>query len=225
MNKLIIAIDGLASTGKSTQAKRLAKTLNYIYVDSGAMYRAVTLFGLKQQPEGRLDLGVLTQSLDQIKIHFEGGAEAQQTFLNGENVTSALRDPKINEYVSEVAALEAVRSFLGEQQKRMGTDKGVVMDGRDIGTVIFPQADCKFFLTASAEVRAQRRHQEQLEAGLEESFEEVFANVVARDQQDTSRTVAPLEKAHDAVEIDVSEMTLDEVFDLLYVTVLKKLKS
>jgi cytidylate kinase len=109
------------------------------------MYRAVTLFGLKQQPEGRLDLGVLTQSLDQIKIHFEGGAEAQQTFLNGENVTSALRDPKINEYVSEVAALEAVRSFLGEQQKRMGTDKGIVMDGRDIGTVIFPQADCKFF--------------------------------------------------------------------------------
>ena len=223
MNKLIIAIDGYAATGKSTQAKRLANALNYTYVDTGAMYRAVTLFALEQEPKGSVDLELLCRSLDQIKIHFEGGAGKQQTFLNGANVSQAIRDPKINEYVSKVAAHEVVRSFLSKQQKALGVDKGIVMDGRDIGTVVFPLAECKFFLTATPEVRAKRRHQEQLQAGLQESYDEVLSSVKARDSQDTSRAFAPLLKAEDAVEIDVSDLTIEQVYEQLYAQVLKRI--
>ena len=161
MKKIIIAIDGHAATGKSTQAKRLAKTLGYTYVDTGAMYRAVTLFGLNQDPKGGIEMNKLIQSLDQIRIYFEEVEGVQQTFLNGLNVTQSIRDPKVNEFVSQVAANESVRTFLSKQQQRMGEGKGVVMDGRDIGTVVFPNAECKFFLTASPEIRAQRRYQEQ----------------------------------------------------------------
>ncbi len=223
MNKLIIAIDGYAATGKSTQAKRLANALNYTYVDTGAMYRAVTLFALDQEPKGSVDLELLCRSLDQIKIHFEGSAGKQQTFLNGVNVSQAIRDPKINEYVSKVAAQKAVRSFLSKQQKALGADKGIVMDGRDIGTVVFPLAECKFFLTATPEVRAKRRHQEQLLAGLQESYDEVLLSVKDRDSQDTSRAFAPLLKAEDAVEIDVSDLTIEQVYEQLYTQVLKRI--
>ena len=145
MKKIIIAIDGHAATGKSTQAKRLAKTLGYTYVDTGAMYRAVTLFGLNQDPKGGIEMNKLIQSLDQIRIYFEEVEGVQQTFLNGLNVTQSIRDPKVNEFVSQVAANESVRTFLSKQQQRMGEGKGVVMDGRDIGTVVFPNAECKFF--------------------------------------------------------------------------------
>ena len=168
-------------------------------------------------------MDLLCRSLDQIKIHFEGGAGKQQTFLNGVNVSQTIRDPKINEYVSKVAAQEDVRSFLSKQQKALGVDKGIVMDGRDIGTVIFPLAECKFFLTATPEVRAKRRHQEQLQAGLQESYDEVLSSVKARDSQDTSRAFAPLLKAEDAVEIDVSDLTIEQVFDQLYAQVLKRI--
>ncbi|MDA9015173.1 (d)CMP kinase [Flavobacteriaceae bacterium] len=224
MNKKIIAIDGYAATGKSTQAKRLAKVLNFTYIDTGAMYRAVTLFGFNQAPKGSVDLNLLNESLNQITIRFEEGAEEQQTFLNDANVTKAIRDPKINQYVSQVAAQEAVRTFLTEQQQLLVADKGVVMDGRDIGTVVFPHAACKFFLTASVEVRAKRRYLEQREAGVEESLDEVLFNVKARDDQDASRAIAPLQKAKDAIEIDVSNLTLEQVFDELYAYAVQKLE-
>jgi len=224
MNKKIIAIDGYAATGKSTQAKRLAKVLNFTYIDTGAMYRAVTLFGFNQAAKGSVDLNLLNESLNQITIRFEEGAEEQQTFLNDANVTKAIRDPKINQYVSQVASQEAVRTFLTEQQQLLVADKGVVMDGRDIGTVVFPHAACKFFLTASVEVRAKRRYLEQREAGVEESLDEVLFNVKARDDQDASRAIAPLQKAKDAIEIDVSNLTLEQVFDELYAYAVQKLE-
>jgi cytidylate kinase len=225
MKKIIIAIDGHAATGKSTQAKRLAKTLGYTYVDTGAMYRAVTLFGLNQDPKGGIEMNKLIQSLDQIRIYFEEVEGVQQTFLNGLNVTQSIRDPKVNEFVSQVAANEFVRTFLSKQQQRMGEGKGVVMDGRDIGTVVFPNAECKFFLTASPEIRAQRRYQEQLESNHKESYEEVLNNVNARDALDAGRAIAPLRKADDAIEIDVSEMSITEVFDQLHGYILSKSDS
>lgn len=224
MNNIIIAIDGYSATGKSTQAKHIAKALNYTYVDTGAMYRAVTLFGFHQQTKGSVDLKLLNKSLDQISIHFEDGANEQQTFLNDKNITKAIRDPKVNKFVSQVASQEAVRSFLTNQQQLLGAAKGVVMEGRDIGTVVFPQAECKFFLTASAEVRAKRRYDEQFEKRIDESFEKVLYNVKARDDQDATRAFAPLRKAEDAVEIDVSNLTINEVFDVLYTQVIQKIE-
>ena len=223
MKKLIIAIDGHAATGKSTQAKRLAKKLGYVYVDTGAMYRAITLFAYQQEPIGEIDYNLLQQSLDQIQIHFEGKADAQQIFLNGKEVTKAIRKPEINNLVSQVAAKEPIRFFLKKLQRELGANKGIVMDGRDIGTVVFPEAACKFFLTANANVRAQRRYEEQLAQGHEESFEAVLTNLKNRDALDETRSVAPLKKAADAVEIDVSNQTIEEVFELLYAQVLEKL--
>ena len=188
------------------------------------MYRAVTLFGFNQAPKGSVDLNLLNESLNQITIRFEEGAEEQQTFLNDANVTKAIRDPKINQYVSQVSAQEAVRTFLTEQEQLLVAEKGVVRDGRDIGTVVFPHAACKFFLTASVEVRAKRRYLEQREAGVEESLDEVLFNVKARDDQDASRAIAPLQKAKDAIEIDVSNLTLEQVFDELYAYAVQKLE-
>jgi len=225
MDKLIIAIDGYSATGKSTHAKSLAKKLNCTYLDTGAMYRAVTLFGLNQKPKNVIDLHLLNRSLNQIKIHFEKVNKEQQTFLNNENVSKAIRHTLINKNVSKVAAQKAVRSFLTDQQHLLALEKDLVMDGRDIGTVVFPNAFCKFFLTANAEVRAKRRYLEQLKVGLEESLEEVLQNIRARDNQDKSRVISPLKKANDAIEIDVSNLNIDEVFDILYKEVLKKLES
>lgn len=223
MKKLIIAIDGHAATGKSTQAKRLAKRLGYTYVDTGAMYRAITLFAYQQEPVGKIDFDLLYQSLDQIQIHFKGEADAQQIFLNGEEVTLALRKPEINSLVSQVAAQEPIRFFLKKLQRELGVNKGIVMDGRDIGTVIFPEADCKFFLTAKATVRAQRRYEEQLGQGLEESYTAVLSHLKNRDAQDENRAIAPLKKATDALELEVSDLTIEEVFEYLYGCVLEKL--
>lgn len=223
MNKLIIAIDGHAATGKSTQAKRLAKKLGYTYVDTGAMYRAITLFAIQQEPDGQIDEELLKESLDQIQIHFEGQADAQKIFLNGKEVTAAIRKPEINAQVSKVAALESIRFFLKKLQRKLGVNKGIVMDGRDIGTVIFPEADCKFFLTANASVRAQRRYQEQLDKGIEESYTAVYNNLKNRDTEDENRATAPLKKAADAIEVEVSHLTIDEVFNTLYARVKEKL--
>ena len=223
MNKLIIAIDGHAATGKSTQAKRLAKKLGYTYVDTGAMYRAITLFAIQQEPDGQIDEELLKESLDQIQIHFEGQADAQKIFLNGKEVTAAIRKPEINAQVSKVAALESIRFFLKKLQRKLGVNKGIVIDGRDIGTVIFPEADCKFFLTANASVRAQRRYQEQLDKGIEESYTAVYNNLKNRDTEDENRATAPLKKAADAIEVEVSHLTIDEVFNTLYARVKEKL--
>ena len=223
MNKLIIAIDGHAATGKSTQAKRLAKKLGYTYVDTGAMYRAITLFAIQQEPDAQIVEELLKESLDQIQIHFEGQADAQKIFLNGKEVTAAIRKPEINAQVSKVAAIESIRFFLKKLQRKLGVNKGIVMDGRDIGTVIFPEADCKFFLTANASVRAQRRYQEQLDKGIEESYTAVYNNLKNRDTEDENRATAPLKKAADAIEVEVSHLTIDEVFNTLYARVKEKL--
>ena len=224
MDKLIIAIDGYAGTGKSSQAIRLAKKLKYTYIDSGAMYRAVTLYGLNQEPRGTIDFNLLNHSLNHINIHFEEVKKENQTFLNNKNVTKAIREPRVLKYVSKVAAEKAVRSFLTRKQQFLGKDKGVVIDGRDIGTEVFPLASCKFFLTADAEVRARRRYLEQEKIGIKETFEDVLINITKRDNQDKSRTISPLKKAEDAIEIDVSTLNIDEVFHILYNQVLEKLK-
>lgn len=215
MNKINIAIDGAAATGKSTLAKRLAKALDYIYIDTGAMFRAITFFGLEQHPKGEINVPLLVASLSEISIHFEETLSGQRTFLNGVDVTQALRNPEINAKVSAVAALPEIRSFLLDIQQQLGEDKGVVMDGRDIGTVVFPKAECKFFLTASPEIRARRRFNEQLADGIDESYEAVLQNVKARDHQDSTRTIAPLTKAVDALEIDVSDLSIEAVFQVM----------
>jgi len=216
MGKIIIAIDGFAATGKSSQAKRLAAALGYTYIDTGAMYRAITLFALRQQSEGSIDPVVLTKSLKNITITFQSKGSEQYTFLNDENVTEAIRSTQVTERVSNIAKIPEVRSFLVAQQKALGVKKGIVMDGRDIGTVVFPEAECKFFMTATPEVRAQRRHLEQLEKGIKEDFGEVLENIKLRDHLDSTRTVSPLTKADDAIEIDVSSLSIDEVYKKMW---------
>ena len=216
MGKIIIAIDGYAATGKSSQAKLLAATLGYTYIDTGAMYRAVTLFALRQQPQGEVEPERLIDSLQNITITFQSMDSEQFTFLNGENVTDAIRSTQVTEHVSSIAKIPEVRSFLVAQQKALGQKKGIVMDGRDIGTVVFPNAECKFFLTASPEVRAQRRHLEQVEKGIKEDFEDVLDNITSRDLLDSTRALSPLKKASDAIEIDVSTLSIKEVYGKLW---------
>ncbi|MGJ8550486.1 (d)CMP kinase [Winogradskyella wichelsiae] len=214
MNKIVIAIDGFSSTGKSTVAKQLAKKLNYIYVDTGAMYRAVTYFALENNciGEGFFNKEDLIASLERIKITFKfnealGFAEV---YLNDKNIESDIRTLKVSQYVSPVATLSEVRSKLVEQQQLMGKDKGIVMDGRDIGTVVFPEAELKIFMTASAETRAKRRYKELLERGDDLTYEAVLENVTTRDHIDSTREDSPLVKAEDALEIDNSELTIKE---------------
>ena len=213
MKKIIIAIDGFAATGKSTVAKKIANSLGYVYIDTGAMYRSITYFGQKQNDGEGIDVMQLVDSLSQLKIHFENSEQGQQTFLNDENVTVKIREAKVNNAVSDIASVKEIRDFLVTQQRQMGKDKGIVMDGRDIGTVVFPEAESKFFLTASPEIRAKRRHKEQLEAGNLEPYEAVLENVKARDHQDSTRLINPLRKAESAVEIEVSNLSIDEVYE------------
>ena len=213
MKKIIIAIDGFAATGKSTVAKKIANSLGYVYIDTGAMYRSVTYFGQKQNDGEGIDVMQLVDSHSQLKIHFENSEQGQQTFLNDENVTVKIREAKVNNAVSDIASVKEIRDFLVTQQRQMGKDKGIVMDGRDIGTVVFPEAESKFFLTASPEIRAKRRHKEQLEAGNLEPYEAVLENVKARDHQDSTRLINPLRKAESAVEIEVSNLSIDEVYE------------
>ena len=214
--KITIAIDGYSSTGKSTIAKQLAKVMGYVYVDSGAMYRAMTLFAMNKNwiSEGHLDKEKLLTSLDSVSLSFElnptiGYAEI---FLNGVNVENQIRTIQVSNLVSKIAAISQVRKKLVTIQKKIGKDKGVVMDGRDIGTVVFPDAELKLFMTSSAEIRAQRRYDELIAGGQKVSFEEVFNNVVERDRIDTSRADSPLIKAEDAIEIDNSHLTKEEQF-------------
>lgn len=211
---IIIAIDGFSSSGKSTMARRLASAIGYSYIDSGAMYRAVTLFALEAGligADGTPDSEALEAALPHIHIDFEPQADGtQHTILNGVDVESEIRRLRVSNAVSPVAALPAVRHALVAMQKEMGRSRGIVMDGRDIGTVVFPDAELKIYVDASAETRAQRRFKEMVDKGASVTYEEVLANVVHRDHIDTTREESPLRRADDAIAIDNSNMTIEE---------------
>ena len=214
MKKITIAIDGHSSCGKSTMAKDLAREVGYVYVDTGAMYRSVTLFALRNglfTADG-IDEETLRQRMPEIKISFKFNAETGRpdTYLNGELVEQEIRTMEVSNHVSPIATLGFVREAMVAQQQQMGKDKGVVMDGRDIGTVVFPDAELKVFVTASAEVRAQRRYDELKAKGMEADYDEILKNVQERDYIDSHREVSPLKKADDAIELDNSNMTIAE---------------
>ncbi|MGB0777394.1 MAG: (d)CMP kinase [Flavobacteriaceae bacterium] len=217
MGKIIIAIDGFSSTGKSTLAKSLAKELGYVYVDTGAMYRTVTLFAMRQGylEHGVLDQNSLIEQLDQVHLSFKFNPQLgfAEVYLNGENVEREIRQMEVSSNVSVVAAVSQVRRKLVEAQQQMGVEKGVVMDGRDIGTVVFPNAELKIFMTASAETRAQRRFDELKDKGEDVSFAEVLNNVEQRDALDSSRKDSPLVQADDAILYDNSKKTREEQFE------------
>lgn len=214
MKKITIAIDGFSSTGKSTMAKQLAKQLGYVYVDTGAMYRAVTLFAMQNGyiTADYFDRESLIQALPFIQLHFEFNSVLGfgEMFLNGKNVEQEIRTIEVSGFVSRIAEVSEVRAKLVEQQQAMGKEKGIVMDGRDIGTVVFPNAELKLFINANPEVRAKRRFDELAAKGERVSYEEVLKNVVERDYIDTHREDSPLVKAADAVEIDNSYLTREE---------------
>lgn len=220
MSKITIAIDGFSSTGKSTVAKRLAATLGYIYVDSGAMYRAVTLYAMNNGYIGEtyFDEEGLIAVLEHIDISFQfnealGFAEV---YLNGDNVERQIRTLEVSSFVSQIATVSEIREKMVLQQQCFGKDKGVVMDGRDIGTVVFPEAELKLFMTATAEKRAQRRYDELIARGDEVVYADVLENVQTRDHIDSTREDSPLIQADDAIEIDNSDMSLDEQFEIVH---------
>ena len=214
MKKITIAIDGYSSCGKSTMAKDLAREVGYIYIDSGAMYRAVTLYCLENQlfTEEGIDTTKLEAALPDIHISFQLNPDTQRpmTFLNGENVEDRIRTMEVSSHVSPVAALPFVREALVKQQQDMGKEKGIVMDGRDIGTAVVPEAELKIFVVASAEIRAQRRYDELKAKGQEASYDEILANVKERDYIDQNREVSPLRQADDAILLDNSNLTIGE---------------
>lgn len=215
MKKITIAIDGFSSCGKSTMAKDLAKEIGYIYIDSGAMYRAVTLYCLENSlfnSDGSVNSEELEKHINDISVSFCLNEETlkPETFLNGVNVESKIRTMEVSSRVSLVAAFGFVREALVILQQEMGKSKGIVMDGRDIGTVVFPDAELKIFVTASAEIRAKRRYDELMAKGQEVSFDEILKNVEERDRIDQTRAVSPLRKADDAIVLDNSNMTVEE---------------
>jgi len=225
--KITIAIDGFSSTGKSTVAKELAKELEYIYVDSGAMYRAVTLFAMQEGFVGTsfFDLGSLLEKLDSIHVSFQLNTETGNAdmYLNGINVENEIRTLEVSNLVSTVAANSIVRKKLVAIQKEMGKNKGVVMDGRDIGTVVFKDAELKIFMNASADTRAERRYKELITKGQDVSYEDILKNVVDRDHMDTTRADSPLIKAEDAIDIDNSNLSREEQFEMILKLVQEKL--
>lgn len=215
MKKIIIAIDGFSSCGKSTMAKDLAKEIGYIYIDSGAMYRAVTLYCMEQNlfnADGSIRTDELRGQMDRIQISFvlDSQTGRPRTYLNGRDVEERIRTMEVSSHVSPVATLDFVRKALVCQQQEMGREKGIVMDGRDIGTAVFPEAELKIFVTASAEIRARRRYDELKAKGLDASYEEILKNVEERDHIDQTRDVSPLRKADDAILLDNSNMTIPE---------------
>jgi cytidylate kinase len=215
--KITIAIDGFSSTGKSTLAKQLAKHLGYVYVDTGAMYRAVTLFAMQHGyiNAESFDKGSLINSIPSIRLEFHFNAEVGfgEMYLNGTNVEAEIRTIEVSNFVSKIAEVSEVRAKLVEQQQQMGKGKGIVMDGRDIGTVVFPDAELKIFMTASATTRAQRRFEELQGKNQNVPYEDVLKNVVERDYIDTHRDDSPLRKADDAIQIDNSDLSREEQFD------------
>ena len=228
VGKITIAIDGFSSTGNSTIAKALAKKLGYIYVDTGAMYRAVTLYAMNHNfvSLDHFDREALVRSLPSISLTFKFNVDIgfAEIYLNGINVENEIRTLEVSQLVSKVSANSYVRKKLVFEQQEMGKDKGIVMDGRDIGTVVFPDAEIKLFMTASADTRAQRRYQELITKGDAVSYEEILQNIVERDHLDSTRKDSPLIKAEDAIEIDNSDLGLNEQFDKIYALV-KSLSS
>lgn len=221
MKKITIAIDGFSSCGKSTMAKDLAKEIGYIYVDTGAMYRSVTLYALRHNlfnADGSIREEELKAQMKNINISFQLNKTTGKPdiFLNGENVEKDIRSMEVSSHVSLIAALPFVRAALVAQQQRMGAGKGIVMDGRDIGTVVFPDAELKIFVTASAEVRAQRRYDELKAKGMEANFNDILKNVEERDYIDSHRATSPLRKAPDAIELDNSNLTIAQQQQWLY---------
>ncbi len=212
--KINIAIDGHSSTGKSTLAKALASQLGYVYIDTGAMYRAVTLYALQQNFIGKsfFEKQKLIDKLPELEIHFQYNPETgkSETFLNGQNVENQIRNMEVSEHVSRIAEVPEIRKKLVELQQRMARNKGVVMDGRDIGTVVMPDAELKIFMTAKPEIRARRRYKELLEKGMKIQYAEVLENVKKRDKIDSERKTSPLIQAPDARLLDNSEMTQEE---------------
>lgn len=206
MEKIIIAIDGPSASGKSTIAKSLAKSLGYAYVDSGAMYRAVTLFFLQKDVHMQ-DQEAILQALNEINIRFARDERGNRTLLNQQDVEEEIRQMPVSQLVSQVAAIPEVRSKMVEQQQAMGAEKGIVMDGRDIGTVVFPNAEVKIFVTADVTARAQRRYQEMQKKGLSTSYEDILENLHQRDRIDSTRATSPLRKAAGAFEIDNTNLT------------------
>ena len=214
MKKITIAIDGHSSCGKSTMAKDLAREVGYVYVDTGAMYRSVTLFALRNGlfTDDDINEEELRRRMPEIHISFKFNPETGRpdTYLNGELVEKDIRTMEVSNKVSPIATLGFVREAMVAQQQQMGKDKGVVMDGRDIGTTVFPDAELKVFVTASAEVRAQRRYDELKAKGMDADFDDILKNVQERDYIDSHREVSPLRKADDAIELDNSHMTIPE---------------
>lgn len=218
MKRISIAIDGLSASGKSTLAQGLARALNYLYIDTGAMYRAVTLFALREKlidHQGHLDTGGMASALPQVYLtfRFNPGSGRSEICLNGRNVEREIRSHEVSRHVSVVAKVPAVREKLVKSQQRMGELGGVVMDGRDIGTVVLPHAEVKFFMTASIEARGQRRHNELVRRGRSVSLEDVIENLKERDLIDSTRDHSPLMQAEDAIVIDNSDLSIEAQFD------------
>jgi len=228
VKKITIAIDGFSSTGKSTLAKKLAQKLQYVYVDSGAMYRAIALYALQHKliQDQVLNTAALIKQLPSIDVTFQynESLKASEIYLNGININTEIRSMDVSNTVSQVATVPEVRQQLVGLQQQMGVLKGIVMDGRDIGTVVFPDAELKLFMTASAEIRAQRRYVELISSGNEVTFEAVLENITSRDHLDSTRKDSPLFKATDAIEIDNSNLSLDQQFDKVLALVYSKLK-
>ncbi len=227
--KIIIAIDGFSSTGKSTIAKELANTLGYLYVDSGAMYRAVTLFAMQN---GHVDIDflnekILIENLENIDLKFKYNEKLKfsEMYLNDINVEKEIRSIAVSKLVSKVSEISAVRKKLVEQQQKMGIHRGLVMDGRDIGTVVFPDAELKLFMTASPGKRATRRYKELLDRGHKVTYEEILQNVQQRDLIDSTRVDSPLMKADDAIEFDNSDMGLKEQFERVHSITMHRIKA
>lgn len=229
MKKITIAIDGFSSCGKSTMAKDLAKKIGYVYVDSGAMYRAVTLFAMENGcfNDHQLDVEKLQKKMGDIHISFQFNPETGKpdTYLNNRMVENLIRGMEVSERVSIVAALDFVRTEMVAQQQAFGKEKGVVMDGRDIGTTVFPDAELKIFLTATPEIRAQRRYDELKAKSQEASFDEILENVKERDYIDQHREVSPLVQAEDAILLDNSHLTIEEQNEWLMKEYLKKVED
>ncbi len=228
-NKITIAIDGFSSTGKSTIAKLVAKKYNYVYVDTGAMYRAVALYGFKNGLVGKdfLNEAGLTDDLSKINLDFKYNLDLgfAEIYLNDENVEKAIRTLEVSELVSKVAAISAVRKKLVKEQQKMGASGGIVMDGRDIGTVVFPDAELKIYMIASAKTRAERRYQELREKGEDVDYHDVLRNVMSRDVMDSTREDSPLMKAEDAIEFDNSDLTIDQQYEKICALIDKILGS
>jgi cytidylate kinase len=225
MSKITIAIDGYSSTGKSTIAKELAKALNYVYVDTGAMYRAITLFALEQNciVDHEIDVNKLLSLLPMAKLRFQYNKDLgfSEMFLNEKNVEKEIRSMRVSKEVSKISVIPEVRKKLVSMQREMGDKEGLVMDGRDIGTVVFPNAELKIFMTASPDIRASRRYKELISRGENVAYEEVLKNVRERDYIDSHRASSPLFRAKDAIIFDNSDMGLKEQFERIYYYALK----